>query len=277
MKTLLAFVITGFCLCGALSTIRTSGVACASGKEEWKLVWEDQFDGKEPDSAVWTRIPRGKVDWNNTMTLADTCFSMRDGNLVLRGIRAYDGCNDSVEYLTGGLYTKGKKVFSDGRLEIRAKLHGAGGAWPAIWMMPDPTFCEGGESVCRWPFGGEIDIMERLNHDSIAYQTVHSNYTQNLGIRETPLSHSTGAINPDDYNVYAVELSGDSISFYINDNPTFSYPRIETDKEGQYPFNKPFYLLIDMQLGGNWVGAVNPEELPVEMMVDWVRFYKKNN
>ena len=67
----------------------------------------------------------------------------------------------------------------------------------------------------------------------------------------------------------------DSLSFYINDKHTFTYPRIQTDKKGQYPYNEPFYLLIDMQLGGNWVGKVDTKDLPVEMLVDWVRFYQK--
>ena len=57
----------------------------------------------------------------------------------------------------------------------------------------------------------------------------------------------------------------------------FPYPRIQTKEEGQFPFTQPFYLLIDMQLGGSWVGAVSPEDLPVEMEVDWVRFYQRKS
>ena len=235
--------------------------------DQWKLVWEDNFDQKTGfDPQVWSKIPRGKSDWNNYMTDFDSCFDMRDGNMVLRGIINYSQPNDTAPYLTGGIYTKGKKAFSNGRLEIRAKLNGARGEWPAIWMLPIDA---------PWPMGGEIDIMERLNHDTIAYQTIHTNYTYNLGIKDNPLSHSVGAINPDDYNVYSVEMYPDSIAFYINDTHTFTYPRIETDKEGQFPFDQPLYLLIDMQLGGSWVGAVDPKELPVEMYVDWVRFYQK--
>ena len=130
--------------------------------------------------------------------------------------------------------------------------------------------------VAKWPGGGEIDIMERLNNDSIAYQTVHSHYTFDLGIKDNPKQGSTGLINPDDFNTYTVEMYPDSLVFFINDTRTFAYPRIETDKEGQYPFNdSQFYLLLDMQLGGSWVGAVDPEDLPVEMEIDWVRFYQK--
>ena len=119
--------------------------------------------------------------------------------------------------------------------------------------------------------------MERLNYDSIAYQTVHSHYTYTLGIKDHPVSHSTGVIHPDRYNIFAVEMYPDSLSFYVNDVHTFTYPRIQTKEEGQFPFTQPFYLLIDMQLGGSWVGAVSPEDLPVEMEVDWVRFYQRKS
>ena len=127
----------------------------------------------------------------------------------------------------------------------------------------------------QWPDGGEIDIMERLNYDTIAYQTVHSHYITTLGIKNNPPHYSTASIHPDDFNVYAVEMYPDSLVFFINEKRNFCYPRIETDKEGQFPFDKPFYLLIDQQLGGSWVGSVSMEDLPVEMEIDWVRFYQK--
>ena len=133
------------------------------------------------------------------------------------------------------------------------------------------------KNYTAWPDDGEIDIMERLNNDSIAYQTVHSHYTYTLGIKDHPVSHSTGVIHPDRYNIFAVEMYPDSLSFYVNDVHTFTYPRIQTKEEGQFPFTQPFYLLIDMQLGGSWVGAVSPEDLPVEMEVDWVRFYQRKS
>ena len=149
------------------------------------------------------------------MTDFDSCYAMREGKLVLRGIVNQVQPNDTAPYLTGGVYTKGKKAFINGRIEICAKLNAAKGAWPAIWMLPEKA---------AWPSGGEIDIMERLNNDSIAYQTVHSHYTYTLGITENPKSHSTGPIYPDRYNVYAVEMYPDSLSFYINDMHTFTYP-----------------------------------------------------
>lgn len=247
-----------------LSLISCKTTKAPSG---WSLMWEDNFSQKKGfDQRTWSKIPRGGSDWNNYMTDFDSCYALRKGKLVLRGIVNHSLPNDTAPYLTGGIYTKGKKAFSNGRIEICAKLNAARGAWPAIWLLPEHA---------AWPSGGEIDIMERLNFDSIVYQTVHTNYTYKLGIKDHPLSYSTGTISPDRYNVFAVEMYPDSLSFYVNDVHTFTYPRIQTDKEGQFPFDQPFYLLIDMQLGGSWVGAVDPKDLPVEMEVDWVRFYQR--
>lgn len=115
--------------------------------------------------------------------------------------------------------------------------------------------------------------MHRLNNDNLIYQTIHSEYTIDQGIKNTPKSSIAAHINPDNYNVYAVELYPDSIRFFVNDTHTFTYPRIETEKSGQFPFSdNEFYLLIDMQLGGSWAGNVNEQDLPTEMHIDWVRF-----
>lgn len=247
--------------------------ACNSPQKEWNLVWEEDFDQPTGlDTTTWSKIPRtwNLPEWRKYMSDDPACYDVKDGKLILRGIPNPDLSKDTATYLTGGLYTKYKRAFHGGRLEIKAKLQGAKGAWPAIWLKPFE------EHLYPWPTGGEIDIMERLNHDTIAYQTVHTTYTHTLGLGDNPPHGSTGAINPDDFNVYAVEMHKDSLVFFINDVKTFSYPRIETDKEGQYPFDKPFYLLIDMQIGGSWVGSVNPKDYPIEMEVDWVRYYQKN-
>lgn len=229
--------------------------------------WEENFNGKELDTTVWSKIPRGHSDWQHYHSSCDSCFAMRHGKLVLRGLRNSCEPGDSAPYLTGGVYTHSKKTFLPGRMEIRARLGDARGAWPAIWMLPQDA---------GWPMGGEIDIMERLNSDTIAYQTVHSNYTVNLH-HEWPRKGGTNRINPHKFNTYAVEVFPDSLVFSINGRHTLTYPRLpQKEEEGQYEFYRhPFYLLIDMQLGGSWVGAVNPADLPVEMEIDWVRYYKR--
>ena len=241
--------------------------SCAGTRHAQKttLSWEENFDQPNGfDTSRWSKIPRGKPDWQKYMSDFDSCYAMRDGKLILRGIVNNSLPNDTARYLTGGVYTKDKVGFGFGRIEVYAKLNGARGAWPAFWLLSQGM---------NWPDGGEIDIMERLNFDSIAYQTVHSHYTYNLKIKE-PKQGATGVINPNGFNNYAVELHPDSLVFFINNKKTFAYPRIETDKEGQFPFDQyKYYLLLDMQLGGSWVGKVYTEDLPVEMEIDWVRFY----
>lgn len=227
--------------------------------------WQEDFHQPYLDTSLWAKIPRGPSDWNRKMSPFDSCYDFRDGKLILRGIVNHSVPDDTSAILTGGVFTRGKKYFGYGRLEVRAKLQGAKGAWPAIWMLPKDN---------RWPKSGEIDIMERLNYDTLAYQTVHSHYTHTLNIKNPP-NGGTGSIDPDGFNTYAVERYADSLVFFINDRKTFTYPRIETDREGQWPFNdQDFYLLIDMQVGGSWVGSPDVNDLPVEMEVDWVRFYK---
>lgn len=242
--------------------------SCTTQKHSRKstLTWEENFNQQGTfDTTRWSKIPRGVSEWQKYMSNFDSCYAMRDGKLILRGIINNSQPNDTARYLTGGIYSKDKVTFGFGRLEINAKLNGARGAWPAFWLLSQDM---------TWPDGGEIDIMERLNFDSIAYQTVHSHYTYTLKMKE-PKQGSTGQINPNDFNTYAVEMHRDSLVFFINNKRTFSYPRIQTDKEGQYPFDKyKYYLLLDMQLGGSWVGKVEPADLPVEMQIDWVRFYE---
>lgn len=239
--------------------------SCYARGTKFKLIWKENFKGTTFDAKRWSKIPRGLSDWNRHMSACEKLYEVKNGCLTLRGV-VNDRVDekDTARYLTGGLYTKDKFTIEYGKVEIRAKLQAAQGAWPAIWMLPNNG---------RWPDGGEIDIMERLNHDSIAYQTVHSYYTYILK-EKNPKHSGIGRIRPDDYNVYAVEIYPDSLVFFINRQKTFSYPRVKTDKKGQYPFGIPYYLLIDMQIEGNWVGKAKPDELPVEMKIDWVKFYE---
>ncbi len=246
-------------------------LSCSKTKSGWTLVWSDEFSQRRGiDTTVWSKIPRGNFNWNRYMSDYDSLYAVEKGKLILRGIVNTTQTEDTASFLTGGLYTMGKRQFENGRIEIRARLESAKGAWPAFWLLPD-------KENRIWPDDGEINIMEHLNHDSIVYQTVHSHYTHTLKIKNNPVSSGIGVIDRDGYNVYAVELSKDSVVFFVNDNRTLSYPRVGTRFLGQYPYDKPFFLLIDMQLGGNWVGSVDPKELPVQMYIDWVRFYKKNN
>ena len=237
----------------------------AHAAPKWKLVWSDEFNGNKINPRYWSKIERGTPDWKNTMSKDPSLFSVKNGKLILRGKVNRNTKKDPSPFITGGISTQGKVSFCYGKIEIRAKLDCAQGAWPALWMLPEKG---------SWPDAGEIDIMEHLNFDDFAYQTVHSRYTHSPKGGYPPKG-TTGKIKRDDYNVYCVEWHPTKLVFRINGKETLTYPRVPAEvPAGQWPFDKPFYLLVDMQLGGSWVGKVNPSQLPVEMHVDWVRLYQ---
>ena len=149
-----------------LAALIVCAVAFATSPHKYRLVWQDDFNGASFDTCSWTKIKRGASDWDRHMSPADSLYAVRDGKLILRGAVNTNSEADTARYVTGGLYTKHKRTIKYGKVEVRARLGCAQGAWPAIWMLPDGDV--------KWPDGGEIDIMEHLNHDTIAYQTVHT-------------------------------------------------------------------------------------------------------
>lgn len=236
---------------------------------EWKLVWEDDFTGTTLDTANWELCGRGKSDWNNTMSDDPRLLEIKDGVLHLRGIINDKQDKDAVPYLTAGVNSRGKFSFLYGKTEIRARFKSAQGAWPALWML-------GTESV--WPANGEIDLMEHLNFDQKVHQTVHSDYTVNIDKTNTPKKSYTATINRDDWNTYGCEWDENKLVLTVNEKPTFTYPRIIALGEKQWSFNRPFYFVLSMQIGGKWVnrgGPTNPDHYPAGMEIDWVRVYSQ--
>lgn len=240
----------------------------SAAAQEYELVWKDSFRGRELDGSRWSLISRGRADWRKYMSSEEGLCELRNGRLILKAV-ANDGLapDDTASFLTGGVYTKGKFSMTYGKVEVRVRLQGAVSVWPAIWMLPQTG---------KWPDGGEIDIMERLNHDSFVYQTVHSHYTQILKRKHDPRNHVTSPIRPDRFNVFGVEILPDRIIFSVNGKETMTYPCIgggEFPREVQFPFGSPYYILMDMQIGGAWVGPPDGSELPVEMVIDWIKVY----
>ena len=238
-------------------------------REGWELVWQEEFNGRQL-SDEWTRIPRfpNPSEWNKYMSTDDRLYKVGKGKLTLYGLVNDFLPEDTAHFLTGGVYTRGKMLFQRGRIDIRLRMDDASGAWPAAWLLPEG----------RWPHDGEIDIMERLNYDDFAHQTIHSAVTEYDTIaRKSQSWHETAPIKKGKWNVYSVELYEDSVCFIINDRLTFTYRRQPELGPKQFPYDRPMYLLLDMQLGGYWVGRVNPQELPYRYQIDYVRFYKKKD
>jgi beta-glucanase (GH16 family) len=250
---------------------------------KWELVWEENFNKEYLDTTYWSKIglfstPKWKMPkekWrDNTGCFRyitdtdDRVVQFDKENIILRGIVNNDTINgDPRPLLTGGIYSYNKFAFQYGRIEVRAKLDAAHGAWPAIWMLSE-------KDIYPNQNNGEMDIMERLNHDGFAYQTTHNHATITLK-QETPKKYNTGKIDPSDYNTYSVSWYPDKLVYSINGIETITYPKVAGGSTYQWPFDQPFYLIIDQQLEGSWPGKVtNLKELPINMTVDWVKLYQ---
>lgn len=236
--------------------------------QEYELVWQDHFRGRHLDETKWSKITRGQADWRNYMSSDESLCRQRGGKLRLKAV--VNDCivpSDTASFLTGGVYTKHKFTLTYGKVEIRVRLQGAKSVWPALWMLPQTGV---------WPEGGEIDIMERLDKDDFVYQTLHSTYTQVLGFKKSPLSYVRAPFDADRYNVFGVEILPDRLVFSVNGKTTLTYPRLNSGEyqgKVQFPFGSPYYILMDMQIGGSWVGPADGRDLPVEMSVDWIKVY----
>ncbi|MCL6267193.1 glycoside hydrolase family 16 protein [Flagellimonas myxillae] len=250
---------------------------------EWELVWEDNFDLDTLDTDTWSRIglftsSKWKVpveEWREVtncfryITATDSrVVTFGDSNIHLNGIINPDSLTgDPRPYLTGGIYSWEKFAFQYGRIEIKAKLDQAYGMWPAIWMLSE-------KEIYPDQHNGEMDIMETLNHDDFAYQTTHNHYTITLK-QEEPKKFATAKIDTTGYNIYSVSWYPDKLVYAVNGVTSYEYPKVAGAGTYQWPFDQPFYLLIDQQMEHAWPGMItHPEELPISMTVDWVRLYQ---
>lgn len=269
LRPLLGVVCVTGCLLIVSSCATPNRVSSDPDETSWQLVWEESFDAQTLDTTRWSKVQRNHADWGNHMTHDERCFHLEDGMLYLRGINNDYLPDDTSRYLTGGLTSKGKFAFQYGKIEIKARLESATGAWPAIWMLADQN------KYGEYPRNGEIDIMEHLNYEKQVYQTIHSYYTLVLGNNTNPQRFTTAPIDPDIFNVYGIEWYPDRIVFTLNGEETLTYPKVEGVDPSQWPFDQPFYLILSMQLGGSWVGVVDPDDLPVQMIIDWVKVYEE--
>ncbi|MBI9064303.1 MAG: glycoside hydrolase family 16 protein [Marinilabiliaceae bacterium] len=228
---------------------------------DFQLVWQDDFNESALDESKWSRISEGGSDWNNYMTTDNQVYDISDGYLHLKGIVNPDTQTDPRPYLTGGVTTQGKFDFTYGKVEVRAKMESAKGCWPAIWLLAS-TGIYGG-----WPDNGEIDLMEHLNFDNHIYSTIHSK------IKLLPYQKTKSVVTTD-FNTYGVEWYPDRIVFSVNGENTFTYSRFIWATWKQWPFDQDFHIIISQQLGGSWVGNIDPSHLPVDYVIDYVKYYE---
>lgn len=270
----------------------------------WTLVWDDEFDGAQVDRTKWDfDLGNGFYDYRNHAwvpgwgneelqyyTHDEENVVVRDSCLTIRAVKApLHGCG----YTSARLKTRkrdGTVLFAKryGRFEIRAKVPWGKGLWPALWMLPVH------DSYGPWAASGEIDLMEIVGerpHEVLNSVHFGCAYPKRSLITTTyPLP---GGKQVSDWHTYAVEWEPGRIRFYVDDVQTCDYdhwwccsrmvdgagvmPAGEAELEPwPAPFDQPFYLVMNVAVGGNFPGVPNEHtQFPAELVIDYVRVYDK--
>jgi beta-glucanase (GH16 family) len=235
----------------------------------WTLVWSDEFAGPAgtaPDSTKWV-YDLGASGWGNQelenyTDTRENSYLDGAGNLVIESREVTPG-----QYTSARLKTRTKFGVQYGKIEARIKLPAGQGIWPAFWMLGT----DGG-----WPDSGEIDIMENIGREpSLVHGTVHGpGYSGDKGIGQS-FSLNNSQRFADDFHVFAVEWAESSIQFLVDHKIYRTVTPASIPKGTAWVFNHPFFLLLNVAVGGSWPG--NPDatsSFPQKMLVDYVRVYQ---
>lgn len=253
-----------------LSALQVVSCSTQESPQRLKLVWAEEFSVSGlPDPELWNYevgFLRNQEAQYYTAGRSENA-RVESGCLMIESRKEdYAG----AKYTSASVNTLGKREFFRGRIEVRAKIPTGVGAWPAIWMM--------GTDIPRvnWPECGEIDIMENVGYEpDRIYATVHSPGSVNnpgLVVRGGHID----IFNPfAAFHVYAVEWRSDRLDFFVDDQKYFTYK-----KDARYPdywrFDKPFYLLLNTAIGGNWGGqnGIDDSIFPLMYAIEYVRYYQ---
>ncbi len=241
-------------------------------ERNFELVWSDEFEGDSgtaPDATKWTYdLGTGQNGWGNnelqTYTNNPRNVSLDGkGNLVITAIKNSNGSYTSARVKTQGLFTH-----QFGKVEARIKTPTGAGMWPAFWMLGNNITSVG------WPQCGEIDIMEQKGKFSnTTYGSIHGpGYSGGQAIT-TPFILQNDRFDAN-FNTYAVEWNESKIDFFVNN---YLYRRITpSEVPGEWVFNQPFFIIMNIAVGGSFVGPPNENTpFPGSMTIDYVRAYKE--
>jgi beta-glucanase (GH16 family) len=245
--------------------------------QSYQLVWSDEFngtDGSAPDASKWA-IQTGGNGWGNNeleyYTAPPQNVQVSGGNLVITAIKEdYTGADGVTQHYTSArMQTKGLFSQTCGRFEARIKIPKGQGMWPAFWMLGTDI------DTNPWPACGEIDIMENIGKEpAILHGSLHGpGYAP--GNVTASYTLPTGALG-DDYHLYAVEWEAQQVRFYVDSTLYATFTSANLPSGSPWEFNKPFFILLNLAVGGDWPG--NPDsttQFPQQMLVDYVRVYQK--
>lgn len=239
--------------------------AAFSQKTDRKLVWEENFDGKTLNEKNWNfEIGNGcpNCGWGNNerQLYSKENHQLVDGNLIITAKKNGD------QYSSTRITTKGKKEFQYGYIEARAKLPVGQGIWPAFWML--------GSNIDKvgWPKCGEIDILEYVGREpDMVFTSLHTqdSHGNTVNTKKTKFEDIE-----EGFHTYAVDWNQDKMDFYVDGNLVYTF-QPENKTEAIWPFNQPYYILVNMAIGGNFGGPeVDDSIFPQEFIIDYIRVYE---
>lgn len=239
-------------------------------ERNFEMVWSDEFNGTAgslPDNKKWTfDLGNGDNGWGNqelqSYTNSTSNVSLDgNGNLVITA-RKNGNAFSSARVKTQGLFSH-----AYGKIEARIKTPYGPGIWPAFWMLGDNV------NTVTWPQCGEIDIMELKGHiPNVGYGTLHGpGYSG--GNAKTKAYGLQNARFDQDFHVFGVEWQENQIDFFVDG---YLYHRVKSsDVSGEWVYNHPFFLILNVAVGGNFVGfPTDSTSFPQSMYIDYVRVYK---
>jgi beta-glucanase (GH16 family) len=254
-----------------------AGGAPTCGGTGWTLVWSDEFNGADGtgiDTTKWA-AQTGGTGWGNqereyyTNDLANAEES--GGNLVITattaGAAAQTCWYGQCLYTSARLQTLGLFSQQYGRFEARIQIPRGQGLWPAFWMLGNNI------DTVSWPTCGEVDIMENIGKEpGIVHGSMHG---PGYSAGNAPTAAYTlpgGASYADAFHVFAVEWEAGVVRFYVDDALYETETSAEIPAGTTWVFDQPFFLLLNVAVGGSWPGDPDSTTVfPQTMLVDYVR------
>jgi beta-glucanase (GH16 family) len=231
-----------------------------------KLVWEEHFDEKSLNEKTWN-IELGdgcpNCGWGNNERQVYTAdnHKIEKSCLVITAKKEADN-----KYTSTRITTKGKKEFQYGRFEARAKLPVGQGIWPAFWML--------GSNIDQvgWPMCGEIDILEYVGKEpDMVFTSLHTqdSHGNTINTKKTKIESIE-----EGFHLYAIEWTPDKIDFFVDAKLVYTFqPELKT--QAVWPYNQPFYFIINMAVGGNFGGPkVDDAIFPQKFYIDYMKVYQ---
>lgn len=238
---------------------------------DYRLVWHDEFSTRNLNTARWT-YQEAEAGWVNHELQTYVKGKSPKGTKVTESsegtLKIYT-FKEGEKVYSARIYGNRSTGFKYGYIEARIKLPKGKGTWPAWWMFPVDS--------SNWPACGEIDIMEEVGVDPnlvsssihcIAYN--HPDHTQ-----KTHEMYCVGA--EEGFHIYAIEWTEDYIRTYVDGTEQLYFENDHQNNNDTWPFNKPFFLILNVAWGGDWGGYAGVDEsaLPLTMEIDYVRVWKK--